>query len=282
VAPQFEGKTLDLAVDNACQALGIDKQQLTYAVIEKGSSGIFGLVGTRKARIQVVLPQSTPPMPVRKTEANDLPAADGSAAGLLQATADVGQARLPADQNAARRLGTQALQRLVDAITAGASVACHHHNGHLAFTIKGGNQGLLSGKHGQTLEALQHLADKIINRAGNDRIRVQVDVEGYLEKRAQTLKQMASRLAAQARRSGTPQTLAPLSAFERRIIHTALKNDTSVRTQSQGEGPERKLVIYPRHAPSGTGSRRRQASPNRSGNPDSRPKRPKPAKPQQP
>lgn len=270
---EFEGKNVAQAVDSACQALGIDKSRLIYEVVCQGSSGIFGLVGTRKARIRVVGPDqssdATVVLPLATTNDIAVPAAakddappptDGSGASAQRAVE-------------AREAGIQALQRLVDAITEGAQVTAHNHDEALHFSISGGNRGLLIGRHGQTLEAIQYLADKIVNRGNAARVRIHVDVEGYQEKRGEQLKDRALKLASKARRSGKPQRLEPMNAYDRRIVHMALKNDAQVRTQSVGDGGERALVIYPRLAAAGKTPSRPGAAEDGSGGDHTRPQR---------
>jgi spoIIIJ-associated protein len=152
------------------------------------------------------------------------------------------------DIQASLNAGLTALQRLVDAITDGALVAMQRQNGQVHYDIKGGNLGLLIGKRGQTLDALQYLVDKIVNRNNAARVQIQVDVEGYLAKRCENLREMAVRMATKAKRSGKPLTLEQMSPYDRRIIHEALKDNRDVRTQSIGEGALRKLIISPRRA----------------------------------
>jgi len=242
VSAEFEGKTIAQAIENACRATGLASDQLTYEVLCQGASGLFGLVGVRKARIRVFLPEAAPAPAGPETCA--MPVTPRPKPGLAPDRFQPQQA--PSLQaEAALKLGTQALQRMADAITEGTTVDGQTQNGQIQFNLNGGNLGLLIGKHGQTLEALHYLADKIINRGNVDRLRIHVDVEGYLEKRGQGLKEKAIRLAANARRNGRPLTLEPMSAYERRIIHMALKNDASVRTQSVGDGLSRQLIIYP-------------------------------------
>jgi len=88
--------------------------------------------------------------------------------------------------------------------------------------------------------------EKIVNRRHQNRLRVQVDIEGYLENKKNNLIQMAERLAKKAKRTGKPASIGQMNAHDRRIVHLALKNDSDVRTQSMGEGFYRKLVIFPK------------------------------------
>lgn len=109
--------------------------------------------------------------------------------------------------------------------------------------LAGQSLGLLIGKHGQTLDSLQYLANVVYNRNSEMRQRVVVDAGGYRERREETLLRLANRLAEKAKRTGRRIMLEPMSAHERRIIHTALQNDQQIVTYSEGDEPYRKVVI---------------------------------------
>jgi len=119
-------------------------------------------------------------------------------------------------------------------------------SGRIQYDIKGDDAAILIGKRGQTLEAIQYLIEKIVNRNHKNRIRVKVDIEGYLENRRNSLRQLAVRMAKKAKRTGKPESVGQMNAHDRRIVHLALKNDNDIRTQSMGEGFYRKLVIFPK------------------------------------
>jgi len=114
------------------------------------------------------------------------------------------------------------------------------------FNVVGGNAGVLIGKRGQNLEAIQYLIDKIVNKKSEKRIRLQVDVEGYIKARKENLTKLAEKLAEKTKKTGRPSTIGQISAQDRRTVHLTLKSDKEVRTQSIGDGYYRKLVIFPR------------------------------------
>ena len=117
---------------------------------------------------------------------------------------------------------------------------------HILFNISSDNSAILIGKRGQTMDAMQYLVEKIVNRQNDDRVRVQVDIEGYLKNRKNNLDQLAGRLAEKVKRTGKAASAGQMNAHDRRIVHMALKDDTAVRTQSIGEGLYRKLMIFPK------------------------------------
>lgn len=112
--------------------------------------------------------------------------------------------------------------------------------------ISGGKMGVLIGRRGETLNALQYIVGLAVNRGGEERKRVQIDVEGYRKKREETLQELAHKLADKAKRRGRNVVLEPMNPQERRVIHVALKGRDDIYTFSEGEEPFRKIVISPR------------------------------------
>ena len=153
-------------------------------------------------------------------------------------------------------LGVETLQKIADLITEDAKVSARTEGNRLTLCIEGGNSGILIGRKGQTLDAMQFLTDKIINRKSDARVRVRVDIEGYMETRKSNLKHLAYKMADKAKKTGRPATINQMSAQDRRIVHLALKDDTKVRTQSMGEGYYRRLVIFPKKKTAFKGKRR--------------------------
>ena len=176
---------------------------------------------------------------------------------LADETADV-----PADEpvvdvtQASIDLGIETLQKMADLITEGAVVEAQTDRDHLTLRISGGNAGILIGRKGQTLDAMQFLTDKIINRQSEARVRVKVDVEGYIETRKSNLQHLAVKMAEKAKKTGRPATINQMSAQDRRIVHLTLKDDNRVRTHSMGDGYYRRLEIFPKKKNSFAGKKR--------------------------
>jgi spoIIIJ-associated protein len=143
-------------------------------------------------------------------------------------------------------LGIETLQKMVDLITTDSTVIAETDQDRLLLRVEGGNSGVLIGRRGQTLEAMQFLTDKIINRKSESRVRLKVDIEGYMETRKANLQSLAHKMAEKAKKTGKPATINQMTAQDRRIVHLALKDDTRVRTQSMGDGYYRRLVIFPK------------------------------------
>ncbi len=116
----------------------------------------------------------------------------------------------------------------------------------IILDIVGGDVAVLIGRHGRSLEALQVLVSAITNKRLGFRYPVIVDVEGYRHSRRQKLEEMAARTAERVARQGSPIRLRPMNAYERRIMHVALRNDRRVTTSSEGEDPFRAVVVSPK------------------------------------
>ena len=113
----------------------------------------------------------------------------------------------------------------------------------VTLKLHGPDMGILIGKHGQTLDALQYLTNLVANKNSSERIRIIIDVEDYRERRIETLSRLAVRLADKVKRNGERVVLEPMNPHERKIIHMALQNDRRITTLSEGEEPYRKVVL---------------------------------------
>ena len=277
---EFSGKDIDIAIKNACEALTLSKNELKYDVISEGTSGIFGIVGRKDARIRVTTPDDDPSSSASEKELEGIRSMVDEAFGEDTRREESpsenprpeepqGETSRPEKEDKSFEtpepvdvsedsitLGMEALQKMADLITEDATVSAATEKDRLTLSIEGGNAGILIGRKGQTLDAMQFLTDKIINRKSEARVRVKVDIEGYMETRKSNLKHLAYKMADKAKKTGRPATINQMSAQDRRIVHLALKDDNKVRTQSMGEGYYRRLVIFPKKKNSLRGKRR--------------------------
>jgi spoIIIJ-associated protein len=139
------------------------------------------------------------------------------------------------------------LETVSNALGLGAGVLVEEDAAGIRGTLEGDDLGLFIGRHGQTIDAVQHLAYKVANRdAGRDEaVRVTIDAAGYRGRREQMLHRQADQAAARAARSGRPVALDAMSATERKVVHEHLKDRDDVETYSEGTEPDRHLVIAP-------------------------------------
>jgi len=124
-------------------------------------------------------------------------------------------------------------------------VEAKHYGNELYLEIDQGAGGILIGRRGTTLAALSYLMERVVNHNEDVSVKVFVDVAGYLERKRRSLVTLAQEMAREAKKSGREMICGPMSAFERKVIHTTLHNDPEVKTFSRGEGMARRVVIMP-------------------------------------
>jgi spoIIIJ-associated protein len=175
--------------------------------------------------------------------------------GLLGLGAEEAVVRVEPRANTSENMGDMAkevLETLLGRMGVVASVACQTKpplgggEGVITLDVSGDDLGILIGRRGQTLSALQYVVRLILAHQTQARVPVVIDVEGYKQRRYEALQALAHRMAEQVKARGRPFTLEPMLAYERRIIHLALADDPDVTTESVGEGEARKVVIMPR------------------------------------
>jgi spoIIIJ-associated protein len=137
------------------------------------------------------------------------------------------------------------LEEIADSLSLDVDVHVEQREGLLAGRLEGEDVGLFIGRHGQTIDAVQHLAQRIVFPEGPSDVRVVIDANGYRERRAEALRAEADDAADEALSSGGPVELDPLPPFERRIVHEYLRERGDVETHSEGNEPERYLVVTP-------------------------------------
>ena len=140
------------------------------------------------------------------------------------------------------------LEEILDSLDLDAEVEVDEEDGVLTGRLHGEGLGLFIGRRGQTIDAVQHLAQRIVFPEGPSSVRVVIDADGYRERRAATLRAQADDAADEAISDGRPVELEPLPPFERRIVHEYMRERGDVDTHSEGEEPERYLIITPRGA----------------------------------
>ena len=254
---EFKAKNVEKAVEIASSELKMPKEDLRYEVLSYGSSGIFGLSGAKKAKIRVRLPVD---LQARELKADETEP-DADAANMPEESKP-SDSFDPAGEDAVTEVnpegrelytfpddptetGRLVLQKIIENMATNARITVEKNSDGVFFKVNGQNAGILIGKRGQTLNAIQSIVEKVVNQHNQNRIRVWVDIEGYLDTRRENLENKAMRLAEKAKRLGKPISLGQMNAYDRRIVHLALQDFSDVQTRSRGEGPLRKLVIFP-------------------------------------
>jgi spoIIIJ-associated protein len=240
---EFEGKDPEDAMTQAAAHFNVPQEELEIEIISLGSSGLFGLLGGKKAKIRAALKSVKPkekidlshePAEIKKEKIEFSPEpAEVKPETEIEIDVDL------APQ--AQEILTQLLQKM------GETCAIHgvQEANQINLVIEGEDAGLLIGKQGQTLEALQYLVTKILSKQTQKKPRVVIDIESYRERHKQSLIELAFKHGEKAKRIGKPVTLNPMNAHDRRIVHLALQNDKEIKTKSRGEGLYKKIIIYP-------------------------------------
>lgn len=256
---EFTGKTVKEAVAKACAELNLDEALLEVEVLEESTRGFLGIVGHRDARVRVrrrnVLKEvlevraeaeiREPEEPVDSGHADDFEEEAADEPGAVEQGPSIGvDPALYLDE--ARTILEEILRRIPVEVEIDANVS----EGAVYLDIKGDGSGLLIGKKGQTLDALQFLVNKIVNKnnAAGLKVEVVVDTENYRIRKRENLRETALKTSEKAKRTLKPVSLNPMPAAERRIIHLILAEDREVYTKSYGEGPMRRIIVYPRRA----------------------------------
>ena len=198
---------------------GLDKAAVQFEVVAEGERGILG-VGYEPARVVAHLP----------AEAAVVAAA---AEPVAEEGGQAGEAR-------------SLVARIVEAIGVDADVVARDEPEAIVVTCSGPDVGLLIGRHGQTIDAVQYLLNVIAYRAyGDDKRDVVVDAAGYRARRQATLESLADRVAERVLESGEPEELEPMTAVERKVVHLRLKEIAGIGTTSEGTEPNRYVVVVP-------------------------------------
>ena len=204
---EFEGKSTEDAIKNAALELNIPEEELDIDIIEPGSAGIFGLVGTRRAKVQVT---------IQNEDTN----------GLNEAI--------------------ETLENILALIPVDTTVTGEKTDGKIDLTIEGDTSGLLIGRKGKTLDALQYIVNKAANKKSEKKVKVVIDSENYRQRRIESLKQLAIKMGAKAKKIKKPVATNPLNPHDRRIVHITLKEEEGIDTKSRGDGLLKKVVIIPK------------------------------------
>ncbi len=228
------GATIEDAVDAALQQLGAARADVEVEILENPSRGLLGLVGNRPARVRVTKSASE-----STAVAPPATAPDGDA---------IADAPLPEVTEEFKERAAQLLREIVRRVRIEAEVTVHPHEEGILLELSGDTSGILIGRHGQMLDALTYIVNRILLRDNEHAPRVVIDSNSYRSRRRSALEDLAHRMAEQAKRKGKPVTLNPMPPQDRRIIHLVLQADPSLTTQSSGKGALRRLVIIPQGA----------------------------------
>lgn len=252
--PIYEGSTAAEAIQKGLAALNITKDEAVIEVLEEAKKGFLGM-GKKNARVSIE-PSVTEEISEAVTETVEevmeeaQPVAQVTVTETLETPEPVAE---PSIQQVLSELDDEAaltqlalyLTNITKELNAPALVKMERQENLIVFQLDTQKQGVLIGKHGKMLNALQYLAQVFIHRVAKNKLSVVVNVGDYRQKRQAILERLAQRTAEKVKRTGQPVFLEPMPAFERKQIHSALSKDDAIRTHSEGDEPYRYLVVEP-------------------------------------
>lgn len=206
-----EGRTKEEAVNKAISKLGCSLDEATVEVVQESGPKMFGLLGGRSVRVRV--------------------------------------ARQAGGQDRAGEQAKAVLQTILDKMQLPCTVNAEKRDGICYFDIAGSGAWSQLRNKEEVLDALQYLVYRIVNRGSKENVAVVVDSDHFRERRVEQLQVMALKSAALAKRTGRPTMISPMNARDRRVVHLALKEDDGVKTESQGEGLFKRVIISPKPGP---------------------------------
>lgn len=250
---EYTGKTVGDAIAEAEQALSLTRDELDIEIVTPGRSGVFG-IGAENARIrarpkgqEIPQPAAEPDVPVATHEPDVEETAPASVARSDSTAASEDAEPPKVDPELASEAST-VLHELLGAMGIEAAVSVRTDEVPVTLAINGENLGVLIGRRGDNLAALQFMVNLILAKNRRQWPRVVIDVENYRARREESLRSLADRIAYRVRRNGQAYTLEAMPASDRRIIHLSLRDRNDLETYSIGEGPSRRVVIAPKRS----------------------------------
>ena len=263
---EFSGRTVDEAIFHGLAEMGVTIDEVEIETLQSESKGLFGF-GSKLAVVRLT-EREEPVIPdleqYKKREEADRPRADREDGGNRRGGRDRGnrgrrqdaveeERRAPEADEAfdyseelAKELPAgQFLSELLEKMGVQARVFAANTDSGLRLRIDADSMGLLIGRRGETLDALQYLVSLHVNRTSSEYQRITLDTEGYRSRREETLCRLARKTASQVRATGRAVAMEPMNPYERRILHSALQGFRGVTTHSEGEEPNRRVIITP-------------------------------------
>lgn len=274
-AMEFEGKSIDKAIDKACNSFQVPREKLNIEIVSEGSTGFLG-IGAKKALVKASLlsfdmmldtsftrPAVKPKIWQSSEHVSD-PASTRKAAAVPEAedktirvkredpkVAPLAPPDVPAPAVTVRNEEPpmEKAKRILDGILTRmqieSTVSADETEEAVILNIKGDGTGLLIGKRGQNLDALQYIVNKAVHHSVNGHKMIVIDTENYRERREENLVALAKKIGEKVKKTKKPATVGHMNAHDRRIIHLAIQSDATLTTRSRGEGEYRKILILP-------------------------------------
>ena len=244
------GKTVDDAITEALIELGASTDEVNIEIISKGSKGWLGF-GAKLAKVRVTLKEHVcdPILEVQKTKP-EVPKVEVKADVEVQSETGSNSAQaVKASKEEVEQVMKKAinfLDKLLKQMDVDGTIKAEIiGKDRISIGLEGKNMGIIIGKRGETLDAIQYLVNIVANKDRKEYIKIMLDSENYRARREETLQKLALKLSKKVQKSRKPISLEPMNPYDRRIIHSALQDSKFVKTHSEGKEPFRKVVITP-------------------------------------
>jgi spoIIIJ-associated protein len=228
-------QNVEEAIENGLADLGLTRDQVEITVLDEGGQGILG-IGSRQARVRI-----------------SVLSIDDQQDGAVEQAPEIGIRTSQADKDETLRLTEEVVSELLEKMNLVASVEARYgeESDDLPFQpilvdVSGNDLSILIGRRAKTLNALQYITRLILGKELEHGVPLSIDVEGYRGRREQQVRQLARRVADQVADTKREQALEPMPPNERRFAHLELQDDDTVYTESVGQEPNRKVIIYPK------------------------------------
>lgn len=245
---EAEGSSIDDAISQALRQLGVERERVDVEILANATRGLLGLGGrparvraTLRPRLVVEAPASATPPPARL--ASSMPIVAG--AGVPDDPPPAPRPGTPSLDTAAVARAASVLAEIVRLIGIEATVVVAEEPDAVRLIVSGDATGLLIGRRGQTLDAIEHVLNRIVAQEEEAPARLVVDTEDYRRRRRDALETLALDTANRVRERGRAIPLSPMNPRDRRIVHLKLRHEPAVTTRSAGEGADRKVIIAP-------------------------------------
>ncbi|MBN1777193.1 MAG: Jag N-terminal domain-containing protein [Clostridiales bacterium] len=272
---ESSAKTIEDAIRQGLEKLDVSLGDVTIDIIQEGSKGLFGIMGSKEAKVRLTVKEdepeddilsalSTPAEAEKKEALTEQQPKKQSKAPQRKKTETATKAKKPSPPKQAKKdapkeplkqyltadpatsagIAQDFLYNITKLMNLEVSIeAGTDEEGNVRVNIHGDTLGILIGRRGETLDALQYLTSLNVNHGKDDYTRVTLDTENYRAKREEALKRLANRMANRAVKTGRKVVLEPMNPYERRILHSALQQNDAVTTHSEGDEPNRHVVI---------------------------------------
>lgn len=218
-----EGKTSTEAIEKGLKELGCKKEDVEIKVLEENKKALFSILDARVVKVEITVKEN----------------ADTKTAEIVEKPKKIASKE-------EIELGKEKVTKFLDEFVklfGNTEYTINENEGMLQIEFTGENASKLIGYRGDTINAMQNVLFAIANTENNTKVKISINIENYREKREKTLNNLARKIENQVKKTGRRVVLEPMTAYDRKILHTALQNSNSVTTYSIGEEPRRKLVV---------------------------------------